>query len=107
EEDERRRVGRLEAEGEVQEDEGVDVEVGQAEDVRRDPDGDDEALDDQEGRRAEKAGEVLRLLAEPAGAEGGGEVAVPMEEAEVVRDVIGGRVGGRRVGCPGGLCEGG
>ena len=50
-------------------------------------------LDDQEDRRAEEAGEALRLAAEPVAAEDRGQVEMRRVEAEAV--VAPRRVGGR------------
>src|SRR6266852_6029592 len=59
EQDERRRVGGLQAEGEVQEDEGIDVEAREPRGVGGDPDRHHDRLPDEEGRRPEEAGEAL------------------------------------------------
>src|SRR6185295_6594353 len=89
--DEGRRVGRLEAERQVEEDERVAVEMEEAPDVEDDPDSDNHALCDEKSRRAEETGEPLRLLPEPIAAESRGQVDVRSMEAEVV---IGVRRGG-------------
>src|SRR6266704_545332 len=82
-ENERRGIGDLQAEGEVEQDEGIDVEVGQAGDVEGDPDADEDRLHDEKERRAEEAGEGLRLDREPIVAEDGAEMQMrPMKAIE-------------------------
>src|SRR5262249_21355818 len=83
--DERSGVGRLEAESEVEQDEGIDVEIGDTHDVQSHPDGDENRLRDQEGRRAEEAGEGLGLQGEPIIAEDAAEMQMrPMKPVEMV-----------------------
>lgn len=84
EENQRRRVGGLEAEGEVEEDERVDVERREPHHVGRDPQPDDCRLADDERRRPEEAGKPLRLQAEPIPAEGRREVCVWGVKPEVM-----------------------
>ena len=49
--DERRGISCLQAEREIQQDEGIEVELGDADDIQGDPDRDDDGLYDQERRR--------------------------------------------------------
>ena len=63
--DQRRGIGGLGREGEIEQNEGIDVELGPARGVDPDPQRDDEGLRDKEGRRAEEAREILRFLPEP------------------------------------------
>jgi len=85
EQDQRRRVGGLGAERQVEQDEGVGIEMGQPPDVERDPAADEHGLDDQEDGGAEEAGEALRLAAEPVAAEDRGQVRMrPVEAVEVL-----------------------
>ena len=63
--DQRRGIGGLSREGEVEQNERIDVELRPADDVDQDPDRDEDRLPDQERRRAEEAGEILGLPAEP------------------------------------------
>src|SRR5206468_2556991 len=69
EQDQRRGVGGLQAEGEVEEDEGVDVEINDPGAVQGYPGDDEKRLTDQVIRRAEKARYSFRELAERAGPE--------------------------------------
>src|SRR6266567_5303399 len=82
--DEWRGIGRLETEREVQQDEGIEIEVRDTYHVQHDPDRDDDRLGDQEERRPKEAGEDLGFDAEPVAAEDWGEVSVRGVEAEVV-----------------------
>ncbi len=63
--DQRGGIGGLEAEGEVEQDEGVNVEMNEACRVQGDPYRDDDCLTNEEGRRAEESGEGLCLEGEP------------------------------------------
>lgn len=89
EEDERSGVGGLKTEGEVEEDEGVDVEVAIACRIHANPDGDDDGLADEKDGGAEEAGEGFGLEGEPIVAEGGAEVKMGQMEADVVVRMIG------------------
>ena len=84
EQDERRGVGGLQTEGEIEKDERVDIETDGARGVQNDPGGDDDGLGDEESRRAEKAGERLCLQREPVVSENGGEMQIGPVEAEVI-----------------------
>jgi hypothetical protein len=81
EQDQRRRIGRLQRKGEVEQDEGIDVERRPARHVDPDPHGDDERLGDEKGRRAEEAGEGLRLQREPVAAKNRFEMGVRQMKA--------------------------
>ena len=86
----RRGIGGLGREGEIEQNEGVDVELGPADGVDQDPQRDDDRLRDQERRRAEEAGEILRLLPEPVVSEGRFEMGVrQMKSARVLRRFMG------------------
>ena len=74
--DQGRGIGGLGREGEIEQNEGIDVELGPARGVDPDPQRDDECLRDQERRRAKKAGEILRLSPEPVVSEGRFEMGV-------------------------------
>ena len=76
EQDQRRRIGRLQRKGEVEQDEGIDVERRPTRHVDPDPHADDDRLGDKKGRRAEEAGEGFRLQREPVAAENGFEMGV-------------------------------
>src|SRR6185369_11617251 len=83
EQDERCGVRGLQAEREVQQDEGEDVESRETGAVQRDPDGDQDRLPDQECRRSEEAGEALGAHPEPVVAERRGQMRVWLVKAEV------------------------
>ena len=72
--DERCRVGRLQAEGEIEQDERVDVEMRQAGYISGDPDGHEYGLTDQEDRRPEKTGKGLCFKSKPIIAENRSEM---------------------------------
>jgi len=98
-------VGGLEAEGQVEQDEGVEVEPDEMRRVDDDPRGDDDRLGDQERRRPEEARERLGPRAESAGAERRGQVLVLLEEARMT--AIARRVRGRGGGFARGIfCHG-
>jgi len=82
--DERCRIGGLKAECQVQEDEGIKVERGEAEDVQADPSHDDDRLGDEEERRPEEAREGLGFQGEPVAAEHARHVDVRQMKAEVM-----------------------
>ena len=69
EQDQRRRVSRLQREREIEQDERIDVELRPAHDVDQDPDPHDDRLCYEKGRRSEETGEALRPRAEPVAAE--------------------------------------
>src|SRR5260221_892473 len=71
---ERCRIGSLQAESEIEQDEGIKVEVDKADDIEDDPDGNEDGLADQKDRGSEKAGKVLRLEGEPVVAENRAEM---------------------------------
>src|SRR6202034_23223 len=71
-----RGIGGLGREGEVEQNERIDVELGPAGGVDPDPYCDDDRLRDQELRRAEEAGEILRFSPEPVVSEGRFEMGV-------------------------------
>jgi hypothetical protein len=50
-------IGRLETEGQIEQNERVDVELGEAESVYANPDGNDRSLCHQKNRRSKKTGE--------------------------------------------------
>src|SRR5262249_19830660 len=84
--DERRGVGRLEAEGEIEEDEGIDVEARETGDIEHDPDGNEDRLSDEEGRRAKKPRERLSLQGKPVVTKNAAEMQMRAVEAiEMVR----------------------
>ena len=89
---ERRGVGGLQAEGEVQKDKGIDIKMGEPEDVDDNPDGDDERLADEKNRGAEETGECFGLEREPIIPKDGSEVPMRQMKAEMVRTTF------RRVG---------
>src|SRR4029077_15926273 len=62
---ERSRIRRLQAEGEVEEDEWIDVERRKPEDVDENPNGNDARLSDEKARRAKKASERFSLQGKP------------------------------------------
>ena len=72
----RRGIGGLGREGEVEQNERIDVELGPAGGVDPDPQRDDKRLRDQECRRAEEAGEILRFSPEPVVSESRFEMGV-------------------------------
>src|SRR5262249_24407488 len=76
EQDQRRSVRRLQAESEVEEDEGVKVEMRETDDVDGHPEPHDDRLGHQEGRRTEKPCEALGLDGKPVVAEDRGEMRV-------------------------------
>ena len=84
EQDQRGRVGRLGTEGQVQEDEGIEVEVRPSDRVRGDPERDQHGLRDQERRGAEEARERLRPQAEPIAPERRVQVRVRRVKTKVV-----------------------
>jgi hypothetical protein len=80
--DQRRRIGCLQAEGEVEQNERIQIEAGKAHAVGEDPERDDECLGDQEMGRTEIARERFGFLAEPVAAEYRRQVAVGMMETQ-------------------------
>ena len=66
---ERSGVGSLQTEREVKENEWINVKMRDADDVQNNPNCDDDGLRNQEDRRAEEAGERLRLERKPVVAE--------------------------------------
>src|SRR5260221_10337061 len=71
---ERRRIGGLQAESQIEQDEGIKVEVDEADDVDDDPDGHEDGLAYQKDRRSKKAGKVFRLKGEPVVAKNGAKI---------------------------------
>jgi hypothetical protein len=63
--DQRRGIGGLKAECEVQQDKGIDIKLGEAKHIQTNPDRDDPRLRDQKDRRAKEASKRLRLEREP------------------------------------------
>src|SRR5438105_10584475 len=59
------RVCRLQAEGEVEEDEWIDVECCKPEDIDENPNGNNDGLGDEKARRAKKASERFSLQGKP------------------------------------------
>ena len=59
------RICRLQTEGEVEEDEWIDVKRRKPEDIRENPNGNNDSLSDEKGRRAKKASERLSLQGKP------------------------------------------
>ena len=68
-EDEGRRVSRLQAEGKVEKYERVDVEYENSDAVQENPDGDNDRLADEEYWRSKEACERLGFERKPIGAE--------------------------------------
>jgi hypothetical protein len=83
EQDERRRVRGLQAEGEVEQDEGVDVEVRHPGGVAHHPDRHHDRLADQERRRTEEPREGFGSHGEPIVAEHRGEMRMRQRAGEV------------------------
>ena len=79
-----RGIGGLETEREIEEDEGINVELGEAENIQADPDDDDGRLPHQKKRGAKKTGEGLRLQREPIVAEDPVKVNVRQVEAQMM-----------------------
>ena len=89
--DQGRGIGGLGREGEVEQNERIDVELGPAGGVDPDPQRDDERLRDQELRRAEETRKILRFSPEPVVSEGGFEMGVrQMKSARALAAVLGG-----------------
>src|SRR5258708_15924130 len=65
EKNERRRISGLQDESQIEQDEGIKVEIDEADDVDDDPDGHEDGLAYQKDRRSKKAGKVFRLKGEP------------------------------------------
>ncbi len=81
---ERSSVGGLEAEGEVQQDEWIDIETKNAHRIEGDPYRHDDRLADEEGGRAEEPGKGLCLESEPITAEDRCKMDVGSVETEVI-----------------------
>src|SRR5208282_4531337 len=81
EQDQRRRIGRLQRKGEVEQDERIDVELRPARHIDPDPYADDDRLADEKGRRAEEAGEGFRPQPERVAAENRFEMGVRQMES--------------------------
>src|ERR1041385_1224618 len=88
EKDERSSIRGLEAEGKVQEDEGILVEMDQRQGVDHNPEDYDGRLADEILRRPEEAGEALGDLAKGIDTEDGAEVGVGLEEPKRVVAMI-------------------
>src|SRR5262245_58222628 len=84
EEDQRCRVCRLQAERQVEQDEGIEVEPGDPGRVQPHPECHHERLPDQEGRGAEEAREALGPDRKPVVAEHGREVRVRGVKSEIM-----------------------
>jgi hypothetical protein len=82
--DQRRGVGGLQAEGQVEQDERVEIEADETDGVGEDPGANDQRLADQKLRRTEEARERLGLGAELARAERGRQDVELLQEAPVV-----------------------
>jgi hypothetical protein len=80
----RRGVGRLQAESEVQQDERVNVEGGHAKHVQADPQQHNQSLRAEKHRRTEEPRKRLGAQGEGVVAEGGAEVGVGAVEAQVI-----------------------
>src|SRR5258708_5780687 len=84
-ENEWRRISGLQAECQIEQDEGIYVEIGEAEDVDGDPDGHEDALANQKDRRSKKAGKAFRLEGEPIVAKNSAEMQMrSMKSVEVI-----------------------
>jgi hypothetical protein len=83
--DERRCVGRLQAEGQIEKYERVDVEREDSKRIHENPDGDHDRLADQKYRRPEKTRERLGLEGKPVSPENRRKVGVrPVESEDVM-----------------------
>ena len=96
EEDERRGIGRLQTEGEVEENEGIDIEMDDADDVENNPNRHDEGLPNEEDGRAKEAGKGLRFERKPIVPENGSEMVMRKVKTKMVAAIF---RGGRRVAC--------
>ena len=85
--DERRGVGGLQAERQIEQDERIDIEMEDARRVECDPHPDHDRLADEKHRRAEKPCKTLRLESEPIVAENRREMPVGRVEAEMIAPV--------------------
>jgi hypothetical protein len=65
EQNERRGIGSLKTEGEIQEDERIEIEFENTGDVQSDPQKDHQRLSHEKERRSKKTGESLGLQGEP------------------------------------------
>ncbi len=74
--DQRRRIGGLQRKGEIEQDEGIEVETHPAREIGDHPQQDQDRLGDQKHRRAEKPREALGLEGEPVIAESRAEMGV-------------------------------
>ena len=83
----RRRVGSLEAEGEIQQDERIYIKPGQADYVGEHPHANDDGLNDQEDGRSEKARELLCFQRKPVIAKQRMKVRVWTMEPEMIPGV--------------------
>ena len=88
EENERSGVRGLRAEGEVKEDEGIEIKVSDASRIQADPGEDDAGLPDEEERGPEKAREGFGFEREPVVPESGAEVAVRQVETQRMRGSV-------------------
>jgi hypothetical protein len=84
EQDQRCCIRRLQAEGEVEKNERLEVELGETDDIECDPDDHQDRLHGQEGRRPEEAGKALGSDPEPVVTERRGEMRVGFVKSEVV-----------------------
>src|SRR5262249_47723220 len=84
EQDERRGLGGLEAGGEVQQDEGIHIELHPPNDIHHHPDKDDDRLENQKYRRAKKPRESLGLQRKPIVAKGRRKMHVRQMKTEVM-----------------------
>src|SRR5882724_3806990 len=100
EQDQRRRIGRLQAERQIEQDEWIEIELHDAGQVQPDPEQHDDRLRDQKDRRPEEARKGLRLRGEPIVTEGRLQVRVRQMKSKVMADRGGfssRRLGGGRV----------
>ena len=98
EQDQRRRVGGLKTERQVQENEGVEVKFDNPRNIQTDPDHNKKRLRDEEERGAKEAGEGFCLQREPIISESGREMSMRRMEAEMALK-LGIRFARSRGGC--------
>src|SRR5262249_34244846 len=86
--DQGRCVGRLQAESEVQQDEGVGIEMREIYHVHYDPDAHNEGLRDQKCWRPKEAGKRLRLYTEPVASKRPRKMLVCRVKSEMMSDAL-------------------
>src|SRR5450432_717547 len=96
EQDERRGVSGLKAEREVEEDEGIDIEMDDPDHVEKNPNRHDQGLPNEEHGSAKEAGEGLRLERKPIVPEDSGEMVMRKMKAKMMVTSL---HGSRRVRC--------